>query len=419
MAKAIIFIPRSPFLDSDRVMPHLGPLYLKSFLESKGHEVDINDEPNNNFPNLEKYDIIGISTTTPQYYHENGGKDLAKKIKKEYPHKKLIIGGAHAKNYYRETIMDGLFDHIIRGDGELAFLNLLEGEKLPKIISYPQLTKEQINSFPAPWRNKEYLSKYNYKINKKKATTAITARYCPMRCKFCEERDSKLVLYTIENIDKDLQAIKDCGFNGLMFYDDIFPINEKRTKKLCDIIKPYNFSFRCNGHVKIMAKNKKILEDLINAGCAEICLGIESADQKILDTIDKRNTVEEIFKATSNILDAGLKLSAYLIIALPGESRESIANTERYIEKFAKNPNFMFDLTIFYPYRYTYIREHLNEFDLNLHLEDSTGAYKKAKGKSECCISTSSLSREDIINEREKILERYKENFRGNKNINN
>lgn len=416
MTEAIIFIPRSPFLDSDRVMPSLGPLYLKSFLESKGHKITIDDSPDfNNVSNLEKYDFIGISTTTPQYY--SNGKDFAKAVKKKYPNKKLIIGGAHAKNYYQEIIEEGLFDHIVRGDGELAFLDILDGKIFPTVIDAGQLTPKQMNSFPIPWRDKDYLSKYKYKIDGKKTTTAMTARYCPMRCKFCEERDSKVVLYNLENVNRDLQAIKDCGFRALMFYDDIFPINKNRTKELCDIIRPYNFSFRCNGHVKIMAKNKEVLEDLISAGCVEVCLGIESINQKILDTIDKYNKVEEIFEATKNILDAGLKLSAYLIIGLPGESKESIANTEKYVEEFSENPLFTFDYTIFYPYRHTYIRENIQEFDLQLHLEGSTGAYKQAGGVSECCISTSSLTQEDIIKERERIIKKYKNNFRGYANI--
>ena len=44
MKRIIIFTPRSEFLESDRVMPPLGPLYLKSFIESYGHHVEINDD---------------------------------------------------------------------------------------------------------------------------------------------------------------------------------------------------------------------------------------------------------------------------------------------------------------------------------------------------------------------------------------
>lgn len=417
MSNAIIFIPRSPFLNSDRVMPTLGPLYLKSFLESKGHSIYVNDFSDvEDISDLEDFDVIGISTTTPQYYEGGGGRDLGIALKEKYPNKKIIIGGAHAKNYFEETIKENIFDNIFRGDGELAFLDLLNGKEMPQVVSYPSLTKEEINSFPIPWRNEKYLGKYSYKISDKKSTTAMAGRYCSMKCKFCEERDSKLILYNVDKVKQDLKKIKEIGFNGLMFYDDILTVNESRTRDLCRIIKSLDLVFRCNGHVGILSRNNTVLEDLVSAGCDEICLGIESGDQETLSTIGKGNKVEQIFLATQNILDKGMKISSYLMIGLPGESKKTIENTEKYIAKFQDNPNFNFDLTIFYPYRYTYIRENIKEFDLNLHLENSKGLYKGIDGSSECCVSTSSLNREDIINERKRIIETYKKNFRGYQN---
>lgn len=412
MASAIIFIPRSIFLDSDRVMPFLGPLYLKSFLESRGHKIDIDDSPDaNNIPDLERYDFIGISTTTPQYF--SSGKDFAKVVKEKYPHKKIIIGGAHARNYYQEIIEEGIFSHIVRGDGELAFLDILERKSLPLVINAGQVTAEQMESFPLPWRDKDFLSKYVYFIEGKRATTVMASRYCMMKCKFCEERDCNLTLYSPERLDKEIEKIKNLGFEAVMFYDDILPLGKERTEKICEIMKKYGIIFRCNGHVKTMSQHPEIIKMMKDSGCVEICLGIESSDQRILDLVDKGNKVDEIFLATKNVLDAGLKLSAYLIIGLPGESKESIANTEKYIAEFSGNSLFTFDYTIFYPYRHTYIRENLQEFDLQLHLEGSTGAYKQAGGISECCISTSSLTQENIIKERERIIEKYRENFRG------
>lgn len=417
MAKSIIFIPRSPFLDSDRVMPTLGPLYLKSFLDSKGHEIIVDDSPDaQNIPDLGGFEVIGLSTTTPQYYCENGSRELAKKLREIYPKKKLIIGGAHAKNYYQETLKENVFDYIIRGDGEMPFLDILDGKKLPAVITSQQLTKEEINSMPLPWRDKEYLSKYKYEVGGRNASTAMTARYCPMRCKFCEEREMKVTLYSPEHADLELGQIKEIGFGGLMFYDDVLTLSRKRTSDICEVIKKHDIKYRCNGHAKILSGNEDLLEKLVDSGCVEVCLGIESGDQGILNNVGKGTEVEDIFGATRNILNSGMKVSAYLMMGLPGESKESIGNTEKYIQAFSKNPNFGFDLTIFYPYRHTYIRENIQEFDLILNnLEGSKGLYKGAGGYSECCISTSHLSGEEIKQERERLTTTYRDNFRGTK----
>jgi len=417
MSKAVIFIPRSIFLDSDRTMPALGPLYLKSFLELKGHKIYIDDSPDlGNLFWLDSYDILAISCTTPQYYETNGGRDLARELRKKYPDKKLIIGGAHATHYTSELLKDDFFDHIVVGDGELAFLDILEGKNLPKIISYPKLTEEQINSFPIPWREKNYLSTYMYQIGGINATTAMTGKNCPMGCKYCENRRSGITLFSPEHVDKEIESIKEAGFNAIMFFDDIFALTEERTKKLCEVIKPYNMVFRCFGHAKLLSKNKEVIQILKDAGCREIGFGAESGDQRILDIVDKGNKIEEVFQATKNILDCGVKVSAFLMIGLPGETKESIKKTEEYIATFAGNPNFKFDYTIFFPYNGTYIKEHLKEFDLNLHLEGSIGYYKGKGGTAECCVSTSELSQEDIIAERDRITKKYKHNFKGTVN---
>ncbi len=412
MSKSLIIIPRSPFLNSDRVMPTLGPLYLKSFLESHGHSISIEDTPDNaDLDNLDSFDVIGISTTTPQYHL--GGNSIAKELREKYPSKKLIIGGAHAKYYFEELGKENLFDHIIRGDGQKPFLNILENKNVPAIINSPNLTEEEINSYPTPWRDKEYLSKYKYTVNGKKSTTAMTGLRCPMGCKFCEERNSGLTLISPEKIEEDLIALKNASFEGLMFYDDIFTLNEKRMNSICKVIKPHNLIFRCNGHAKLLSRKPETLNTLIDAGCVEICVGIESGDQRILDAVGKGTKITDIYQSTENILNCGLKISAYVMIGLPGESEATISNTEKYISRFSNNPGFGFDLTIFYPYKHTYIRENINKFDLNMHLEDSPGYYKGINGNSDCHVSTSSLSREDIINQRNRLTRTYQEAFRG------
>ncbi|MFH1563256.1 MAG: radical SAM protein [Nitrospirota bacterium] len=412
MANVKIIIPRSEFLDSDRVMPAIGPLYLKSFLENKGHNVTIDDTPNeDSLGELDNYDVIGLSTTTPQY--EIGGRHLARQIKEIALHTKLIIGGTHAKFYTSDILEENLFDHIVRGDGEIAFLDILEGKNLPVVVSYPNLTEEEINSFPLPWRDKQYLSKYHYTIGDRNATTAITGKNCPMGCKYCESRRSGLTLFSVDRIDAEINSIKEAGFDSIMFFDDIFAINEKRTHELCDIIKPHNITFRCFGHAKLLHQNTKVLSMLAESGCKEVGFGAESGDQGILDTVGKGNKVEEVERTIANILIAGMRVSAFFMIGLPGESEQTICETERLIAKFAANSSFRFDYAIYYPYKGTYIRDHLQEFDIQFHLEGSIGYYKGSKGLSECCVSTSHLTQDQIISHRNRIIQRYQENFKG------
>lgn len=409
MKKIIIFIPRSEFLESDRVMPSLGPLYLKSFIESHGHHVEINDEPET-FPieKIENYDIIGYSCTTPQ---SKSAINHCKMIKKIFPDKKTVIGGSHAKYYHEELLKNSPFDFIILGDGEYSLLKIMQNNT--NRLVKDNMSVDVMNNCPLPHRDK-FLNQYHYYIKERRATTAITGKFCPMGCKFCESRYSGLVLYTPEHIEAEIIDIKDKGFNAIMYYDDIFAINLKRVKELCEVIKRHDIYFRCFAHAKTFTN--EMAKILVDAGCKIVCWGAESGHQKILDIIGKGTTVEMNYEMTNKILNHGMKAVAFCMIGLPGENKETIADTEKFIATFANNPDFTFDYTIFYPFQKTYIRENIKKYDLKIHLNDSIGYYKGKNGISECCVSTSSLTREDILKAKNRICKKYNIRFTGLKN---
>lgn len=408
MKRVIIFIPKSDFLVSDRVMPPLGPLYLKSFMEMHGYYVEVNDELDS-FPleEIKTFDVVGYSCTTPQ------AKDAINHcmlVKRRFPEKQTVIGGAHSKYYFEELLQDSPFDFIVSGDGETALLNILSGKAKERLIKQHNMSAEVMNSFPIPWRDRKFLERYRYYIKNRRATTAIVGRYCPMRCKFCESRLSGLAYYAPERVEAEIVDIKyNCGFDAIMFYDDIFATNVKRVKELCKIIKAHNIYFRCFAHSNTFSD--KMAEILVDAGCKVVCWGAESGHQEILNIIGKGTTVEMNYKMAETILKYEMEAVAFCMIGLPGESRETIKATEKFIDTFSNNPNFSFDYTIYYPYRKTYIRENIHEFDLELHLDGSRGYYKGINGASECCVSTSALTAEEIAKEREKICRKYKNNY--------
>ncbi len=412
MKRIIIFIPRSEFLESDRVMPPLGPLYLKSFIETYGHHVEINDEPEVlPIEEIKNYDLVGYSCTTPQA--KNAIKHC-KIIKEAFPNKPTVIGGAHAKYYYEELLQDSLFDFIVSGDGEYALLKIIENNVKDRLIKQPNMSVNVMNDCPLPWRDEKFLKRYHYYIKGKRATTAIVGKFCPMGCKFCEARLSGLALYTPKRVEAELIDIKhNNGFDAIMYYDDIFTINLKRVKELCKIIKLYNIYFRCFAHAKTF--NDEMAEVLADAGCKTVCWGVESGHQKILDIVGKGITVEMNYKMAEKILKHGMEAVAFCMIGLPGENKETITATEKFFATFADNPDFSFDYTIYYPFRKTYIRENITKYDLKLHLNGSRGFYKGKKGASECCVSTSALTTEDILEERDRICQKYSIKFTGSR----
>ena len=93
------------------------------------------------------------------------------------------------------------------------------------------------------------------------------------------------------------------------------------------------------------------------------------------------------------------------MLGLPGESRETIKETEKFIANSGVDD---FDLAIYYPYKGIRIRDRINEYDLFFDEGSAIGYYKGKLGKAEAVVRTSALSAEEIENEKERIFKKYK-----------
>ncbi len=400
MDNRVLFVtPRSAFLDSDRVFPPLGILYLKGVLNEAGVYSEIED--GFDFKNIEKYrdfSHICISCVTPQ---RSEAEMILKKVKEFFPSQKVIIGGPHAV-FYTDDCATLDYDYIVVGDGEKAVIDILSGQG--KRIINKNLSAPEMNSMPLPFRSNDFLDKYQYSLNGLKTTTMVTSRGCPFNCGFCEHAKTTVRYYNPERIKKELAQIAELGYGAVMFFDDLFAVSQKRIDSLCEVIKPFGIKFRCFGHVKRMTS--KMAESLAKAGCVETGVGMESGSQKILDLVKfPTPTTEESCKYIKICHSFGIRVKAFFMLGLPGESRETIKETERFIANSGIDD---FDLAIYYPYKGTRIRNRIGEYDLFFDEGDAIGYYKGKFGKAEAVVRTSALSAEEIKNERERIFKKYK-----------
>ena len=69
------------------------------------------------------------------------------------------------------------------------------------------------------------------------------------------------------------------------------------------------------------------------AGCVIVSYGLESGDQKILDEMDKKITVEQILEVSSITKEENILVSVPSMFGLPGEDKQSIQKTVDTIVK--------------------------------------------------------------------------------------
>lgn len=413
---------RDPYLDNDRVMPPLWIMSLYTYIVSKWVDtVLINDFDLNDIERYKDITHFWISCMTPQ---KKQALDILYKIKSLDNDKKVIIWWPHTKFYLEDCLLHP-YDYIIRWDWEYALEMVMSDTnlKLERVLEMP-VSEKDMNLFPTPYRDSGFIKQYSFNIQWINSTTILTSKWCPMSCAFCEDANSRPKYYSPENVSKQIEESKKAWFKWIMFFDDLFAINLKRVKELTEEIKKHNIHFRCFWHAKTMTEEMLVL--LKNSWCIEIWFWAESGSQKILDNVNKKVKLQQNYDFITLCNKYWIKVKAFFILWLPWEDYETIEETKKFLEFLTANKfkNFEwktitndFDLAIYYPYKWTVIRDSIdmweNKYDLVINSENiknSDWVYKWKLWSSETTISTSTLSSDELTRLKNEIFSHYKNN---------
>ena len=275
----------------------------------------------------------------------------------------IVTGGPFASVFPERALEYA--DFIVRGDQEIVFRNMIENfaneRKLKSVkglamrrgrkthVNKPFYVKN-LDSVPFPSRDLLETNIYSHILIDKPMTTFLTARGCPYRCIYCSrgvygpyrERSVENVLEELREI-VDVQKIK-----NLVFYDDNFTINRKRTIQICELIVKEGIDMRWICATRVDLVDRDLLEKMRRAGCSVIAYGVESGDQKILNKMKKNLTINQTKKAFEVTKDVGIEILSYLIIGSPGETEGSIEKSFSLMKML--NPDYVqFNPIVAYP----------------------------------------------------------------------
>jgi radical SAM superfamily enzyme YgiQ (UPF0313 family) len=289
-----------------------------------------------------------------------------------------VIGGPHA-TYFPEIIADEAFDVVCLGEGEEAFLELLNkaerGESIGDIQNLwvkedheirrnpvrPLI--ESLDSLPVP--DRELYMQFPFIRDFQRDTfTFMTGRGCPYDCSFCYNGASKSLYkgkgryvrrMRVENAIKELKdANKRYRLNGVIFEDDTLTLN---PKWLFEFLERYErevgIPFICNGRGDHITQ--EMAKRLARAGCRGVKLGVEAGNEEIRSQVLKKGiTNEELLQASAYLKEAGIKIQGFNIVGIPRGGLESDWETLRFNAKLGVDHAWC---SILNPYPGTAIRE--------------------------------------------------------------
>jgi anaerobic magnesium-protoporphyrin IX monomethyl ester cyclase len=331
-------------------------LQIGSLIENNVEDIKLIDANalNLSFEELEKqmkeidYDILIFRFTPTSFNEDIKAADISKRIKP----KAMTVGICYSLGSIPKQIMKEAkdMDIYVRHEYDAVIPELIKNiSKLSKVagIAYrDKKNKKRIivnkdakpvsdyDSLPIPaFHLLPSLDLYHISVNHGKPFTILyTSKGCPYTCMFCNVSQSKLRIKSVNRIMKEIDFLKkNYNIRTISFYDETFTLDKKRIYELCRRIRKYNIKWYCNTRANLVDLN--LLKAMRKAGCSAISYGIESGSQKILDSVSKRNTVQQNADAIKWAHMAGIKTHCSFILGLPGETKETIEETISFIKK--------------------------------------------------------------------------------------
>ncbi len=166
------------------------------------------------------------------------------------------------------------------------------------------------------------------------------------KCRFCGTYTGTLgvrqdyAIRPLGDVLKDIDIRADQGYHGYPVFLAGGNPTSAPTEYLVQIIKYVRLKLRDVVRVSCYAKALDILRksddellQLADAGLTIVYMGLESGSSKILRIMKKGNNAESMIKAGKRILNAGIKLSLYILLGLGGKkySEDHVKETARVL----------------------------------------------------------------------------------------
>jgi len=291
--------------------------------------------------------IVGITIPTAKY---SIAMKIANYIKKYSPSVTIVVGGPHPTILPLETIKEPSIDIVVKGEGELTFLELVSAiENCTELNNVLGITFKS-NSIVYDNLDRPYITDLDslpfpawdliYEFDKHKADqfgAIFTSRGCPYKCIFCASHkiwSRKTRYMSADRVVSELQHTSSkYKTNYFRFNDDTFTLNSGRVMMICEVIKKSKINVKWECEVRANLCNYEILAIMKSAGCVKVNIGIESGNPEILKYIKKDITLKQINKAFSAIKKTGLEVMAYFMIGFPVETVRQIKDSIKLMDR--------------------------------------------------------------------------------------
>ena len=301
--------------------------------------------------------IVGISLHLTNLKF---AKKIVEGVRKKSPDIIFIVGGYSCVNACVGLKIFPEADYMIIGEAELTLEPLLKlllnGEKIknfpgvisrfdtPERIFEPAALLNNLDSIDFPHYDWTDISIYrNY--NGSQTVPILISRGCRWsKCNFCGEC-FKWRKRSADKIFEELLWLVNKGCSFFFFNESDFNSDPKLLLELCDKIIDRRLNVQLSGQLRLHKHSDKYFFDkLKKAGFISLNFGVDAWSKNTLRRQMKGYTIEMIKNNLKESYEAGIRITANVLIGVPGETDEDIEET---IDNIISCKNYISEMTAF------------------------------------------------------------------------
>ena len=279
-----------------------------------------------------KPDVIGFSC---YIWNISYVKMILADIKKVLPDVKIWAGGPEV-SYHAEAFLkeEPAVDFVMMGEGEITFAHflkaLLEGEELKQVPGL-MLRNDDGTITDTGFRQVMDMSQipfpYAFMDMKELEHRIIyyeSSRGCPFSCAYClSSIDKKLRFRSLDLVLPELEWFLQAKVPQVKFVDRTFNCKKSHAMAIWQYIRDHDNGIT-NFHFEIAAdlldKDELDLLSTMRPGLVQLEIGVQSTNEKTLETIRRKTDIEEIRQITETINSwHNIHQHLDLIVGLPWE----------------------------------------------------------------------------------------------------
>ena len=354
---------------------------IATFLQKRGCSVEIIDAGGDELapddvatrvgelnPHLAVVVVYGHQPSASTQHMPASGA-VATALKQAHPSMPVLMLGGHVASLPERTLAEESCDYVAIDEGLRATADLAaalrdhESPDLSKIpgLGYRQNGRAVLN--PAaplvteldtqmPGVAWDLLPMHRYRahnwhcfghLQRQPYAALYTTLGCPYHCSFCciqapfkrgeragglKESVNSYRFWSPERVVGEIDLlVNKYGVRNIKIADEMFVLHPRHVGQIADLLSERNYGLNIWAYARVDTVRDNMLDKLREAGFQWLAFGIEAADEGVLDDVDKRYRVDQVYDTIRRVKAAGINIIGNYIFGLPEDTAATMQKT--------------------------------------------------------------------------------------------